>query len=578
MAVVVTQTANPGGDAASASTLEWTGVSIGSAAADRIVCVCYGAENTSATPNSATIDYGSGDTAMNASPLGVENNMKAKIFWLPVPTGTTATIKISVDSNIAATTNHIAVYSVTGASATLYGEGSDSSIDMDATNPLTTGSITIPTDGAILLVAAGSADTVTKTWTNATEDISADGGVHRFMTATAGAGTVTITCQGSTNGEDGAMSWLIFSPGTTDHSLTANGIKSTGIVGKPALTQDHAATANGIKSTGVVGKPALTQDHALTASGVKSEGTVGAPALSVNHELGDASGVKSTGIVGKPALSQDHVVVAAGIKSQSTVGAPALTQDHALTASGVTSTGRVAAPALSQDHALTATGVHATGIVASPVLTQDHVVTAEGVKSTGIVGAPALTVDASSTSLEALGIKSTIIVGSPAMTQDHAMVPLSITATGTVGSPAITSPEVEWRPGGSFGMGPQAVGDTRWEGVRQARADARAAFEDLPATRVAARKKAVVRASEAVEKVARKVREQAPRIDTPVPTLDPVVDQLDALLAELAGLMEQERIRAEEARAVAEMWAMIDRELRAMAEEEELMMVLALAL
>lgn len=215
MAVSITQTANPAGVSATSNVATYSSVSIGTAASNRIIVVLVGTELASSTPSGCTIDYGGGDTAMNAGTLGNFGAVYARAYQLLVPTGTTATIKVTYSStNPTSTQNHIAVYSVTGAGSIT--TGGNGSTDMDATSPLTTGSNTIPTDGGFIAIAAGATDTVAKTWTNATEDIDADAGAFRFTTATyTTAGTATRTCQGGTNGEDGAMSWINFGAQTS---------------------------------------------------------------------------------------------------------------------------------------------------------------------------------------------------------------------------------------------------------------------------------------------------------------------------------------------------------------------------
>lgn len=153
----------------------------------------------------------------------------------------------------------------------------------------------------------------------------------------------------------------------------------------------------------------------------------------------------------------------------------------------------------------------------------------------------------------------------------------------TTGIIAATSSAPPVQPtGADFGWGSsvQKVGDTRWEGVRRAREEAAAAFREVPATPVARRKEAAVRASEAVAKVARSIRPQTPSPAAQIEDgWDGLLQDLEALQAQLAGMIDADRIRMREARAAAEMWAMIERELRAQAlQEEELMVVLALAL
>lgn len=207
MAVEITQTANPAGVNSSSNVATYSGVAIGTAHASRIVVVVVGSELTSATINSCTI----GGNAMTAGDQGNQGVVYSRLFYLAVPTGTTADIVVTYGANASSIQNHIAVYKVTG--GVYASKGSHNSTDMDATAPLTTGTgITIANGGGFLAVAIGATDGGAKAWANATEDLDDDVGNIRFCTATrttALSGTA-ITCTGSNNGEDGAMSWIIF--------------------------------------------------------------------------------------------------------------------------------------------------------------------------------------------------------------------------------------------------------------------------------------------------------------------------------------------------------------------------------
>jgi len=214
MAVSITQTANPAGVAASSYVATYTGVAIGDAASDRIVAVLVGTELASSTPSACTIDYGGGAEAMTAGTTGNYGDMYARIFYKAVPTGTTATIAVTFSATSPSEIqNHIAVYKVLGASTTLSAQGGDGSSDMDTGDPLTTGSVTIPSNGGFLAVAVGALDIKSKTWANATGDIDDDVGDFRFCTATRTTAltTTAITCTGQTNNEDGGLSYVIFS-------------------------------------------------------------------------------------------------------------------------------------------------------------------------------------------------------------------------------------------------------------------------------------------------------------------------------------------------------------------------------
>lgn len=212
MAVGITRTANPAG-AGSGTTITYSGVAIGTASVDRIVVVCVGTELSSGTPSSATI----GGVTMSSTALASFGAMGARIFYLPVASGTTADIAVTFGASQGSTTQHLCVYAVTGAA--VESSGTNTSTDMDVTAPLTTGSLTIRASGGFIGIAAGATNAAggNKTWANATEDLDVDGGTFQFTTATrtTALSATAITCTGGTNNEDGALAWLLLRPGVT---------------------------------------------------------------------------------------------------------------------------------------------------------------------------------------------------------------------------------------------------------------------------------------------------------------------------------------------------------------------------
>lgn len=233
MATVITQVANPAGVSASATVATYTGVSIGTAAPNRTIVVVVGTELAAANPSAATID----GNAMTAGTGGDQGAVQTNLFYLPYPTGTTADIAVTFSAvSPTSTQNHIAVYSVVG--GTYSSKGGAQSTDMDSTAPLTTGSITIPTDGGFIAVAAKATDTVRAAWANASEDIDADVGAFGFTTATRTTAltTTAVTCTGTTNGEDGAISWIIFGANTSPTTaLNSPADSAAGVSTTPVL-------------------------------------------------------------------------------------------------------------------------------------------------------------------------------------------------------------------------------------------------------------------------------------------------------------------------------------------------------
>lgn len=228
MAVSITNTGGTiAGQNASSNVATYSSVSIGTAASDRVVVVCVGTELTSSGPTACTIDFGSGHTSMVAGSLGTQGALNARMFYLPVSSGTSAEFKVTFGStNPTADQNHIAVYSVTGGSLTPYGMGKVEDTDAD---PITTGAILIPTNGGMLAICADATDTTARTWTGITEDIDEDSGAgtgFRFSTgkSTTG-GSATVTVSGG-NGEDAALSHMTFMPASTGAFGDLKGVAS----------------------------------------------------------------------------------------------------------------------------------------------------------------------------------------------------------------------------------------------------------------------------------------------------------------------------------------------------------------
>jgi len=214
MAVTITRTDHKAADADTTTdnkVATYSNVSIGDAHSDRIVAVCAAAGGvTNCAVNSCTIDYGSGDVEMSAGSTTLFGSYASRIFYLAVPSGTTATIKVTYGVALIISRNRIAVYDIAGGefSAT----GTDSSTDMDSSDPVTTGSITIPTNGGFLGVLSNSNPSFSVTWSNATNDINQLLS-FRFSTAySTTAGSTTITAYNTVNSTDGSLGYVIFTP------------------------------------------------------------------------------------------------------------------------------------------------------------------------------------------------------------------------------------------------------------------------------------------------------------------------------------------------------------------------------
>ena len=155
-------------------------LAIGAASADRIVVVGITlATSTSGFPRSITgVTIGGIAATQIAHVLGTQW-MTAAIFAAVVPSGTTATVEITLNGNA----GRIAcdVWTMTEASITPADTATDSNASSDPSV-----SIDIPAGGACI-ACAGSAAVTTTSWSGLTED--ADAALEAFTTHTAASDT-----------------------------------------------------------------------------------------------------------------------------------------------------------------------------------------------------------------------------------------------------------------------------------------------------------------------------------------------------------------------------------------------------
>lgn len=208
--VSIARTANPATIAAtggSGGTGVFSSQSIGAASADRIVVLCLTWESSSRSLSSVSNGFG----AMTiAAGLSHPNDTRSAIYYRSTPTGTTDDFVVIFDG--AVTEVHGTIYAVRGADAGSITGDVDDSLDMDSSSPLSM-DITIPLNGGALAVACCGSNSNAKTWTNITEDIDEDAGAFRHTTAfSTTSGAATITCQGTSSGENGQMACVVFSP------------------------------------------------------------------------------------------------------------------------------------------------------------------------------------------------------------------------------------------------------------------------------------------------------------------------------------------------------------------------------
>lgn len=201
MAVAITFAATLSQTAPSGVNLTFSGVSIGTAAADRLIFVVTQTDGGS-TDVISSCTIGGVTAAQVTGAAATTSARRTQIWWAAVPTGTTGAIVLQLSANTATNTIGAAVFSVTGADTTTPVPVSNGSASDTKTSGATyTGTLDVPANGGLLVgvFSIGTRGTQTFTWTNATEDqdTGSQTAAH-FTTATLqSAYLVTATVAGS---------------------------------------------------------------------------------------------------------------------------------------------------------------------------------------------------------------------------------------------------------------------------------------------------------------------------------------------------------------------------------------------
>lgn len=188
-------------DPSNSATYTFSSQAIGTAAADRYVVVAvHGSDGSTTAISGVTIDFGSGDTAMNVVSDGTNTAdqqngvVNGGLFILNVTSGTTATIKVT----FAASKNRcgIGIWTITGLSAETANH-----VQTSTANPLTA---TLNTTASGVAIAFGATKAnATFTPTNYTEDfdakIESTAAAYTGGSTTTSAGTLALTAAQSSS-------------------------------------------------------------------------------------------------------------------------------------------------------------------------------------------------------------------------------------------------------------------------------------------------------------------------------------------------------------------------------------------
>lgn len=175
----------------SSGVLSFAGMSIGTAASDRLVAVCLASQDDSVI-TAVTIGGVSATQRASGTDVGSSPDIQASIWVAAVPTGATADVEatLNIPSGLTWSAD---TFSIVGAVEL----PSDSDTATGSAPSISISALTIPTDGAGLCTWANNAQAAACTWTGATEASDVSGGGHRQSSAiVTTVGTNTITADG----------------------------------------------------------------------------------------------------------------------------------------------------------------------------------------------------------------------------------------------------------------------------------------------------------------------------------------------------------------------------------------------
>lgn len=228
-AVTVTNTALLANSNFSATTTTFTSVAIGTAAADRLVFVGVSVfDLTTAGRNAASMTVGGvSANRVTASAVAGGGAIQSVWFWLGVPSGTTATMVITLSASCACSAT-ITAYNVTGADTTtpISASGTGSSGAMVSwSSP-----VVIPS-GGVMLMLSSAGDAVAPAFGFFNSATTDDGSTPSVLASTVSAAVSGTTDSGSNNVPGTVSGSEAFWTNATLANLTGVAIQQAGAGG-----------------------------------------------------------------------------------------------------------------------------------------------------------------------------------------------------------------------------------------------------------------------------------------------------------------------------------------------------------
>jgi hypothetical protein len=204
-----------GGATVAAGVATIAGLSFGAAVSDRLIAAVITGE-IDGNITAVTIGGVSATQRASARDTGSAPDQLCEVWVAAVPTGTSGSVVVSVSSGtpVVRASTHRVVNANSTPTDTDTNQGSAATIALSA--------LTVADGGAAVIGFCNNTDTTAVAWTNASEAVDVDAGVHRHSTAiTHTYGTNTITADGATANQ--AIAGVAFGPATTPAPLARGG-------------------------------------------------------------------------------------------------------------------------------------------------------------------------------------------------------------------------------------------------------------------------------------------------------------------------------------------------------------------
>lgn len=360
----------------------YTGLSIGTASADRWVLLGIFASRQGSTAETVSTSAGT-PTAMGTE--AVEGARTVRFYKINVTSGTT------LDVTITANTGGGAAFFETAVAVWVESAGEPTLTDQDQATLISgtmSCSVNVSSGGAVLGWTSTGFNSGAITWVGATQDFR-DTLVANLSGASEDALSVqtgrTVSASVSGDAFENILKVISYEVTTAgENTLLAQSIRSLSTVSVPTVAQTQVLDARNLNSASTVSSPSIAVTSILLSEGVQSVSALSVPTVQATSVL-LSQGVQSVSTLSRPTVTESQnseTLDATNIQSLSQVNGPSLSQEHTLLAGSLQSLSTLSRPAASlTTDQLTVQSIRSLTSVGSPSLTQVHNLQDRGMES-----------------------------------------------------------------------------------------------------------------------------------------------------------------------------------------------------